>query len=65
MDIRKKFFSGRVVRQWHRLLREVVESLPMEMLKKRDVVLRDVVSGHDGDGLGVGLDDLSGVFQFE
>jgi len=28
-----------------------------------DVALRDVVSGHGRDGLMVGLDDLSGVFQ--
>jgi len=27
------------------------------------VALRDMVSGHDGDGLMVGLDDLSGLFQ--
>jgi len=28
-----------------------------------DVALRDVVSGHGGDGLMVGLGDLSGPFQ--
>ena len=28
-----------------------------------DVALRDVVSGHGGDGLVVGLDGLSGLFQ--
>ena len=28
-----------------------------------DVALRDVVSGHGGDGLAVGLGDLSGLFQ--
>ena len=27
------------------------------------VALRDVVSGHGGDGLMVGLDNLSGLFQ--
>lgn len=34
------------------------------MFKKRgDVVLRDMVSGHGDDGLMVGLDNLSGLFQ--
>ncbi len=28
-----------------------------------DVALRDTVSGHGGDGLMVGLDDLTGLFQ--
>jgi len=42
----------------------VVESLPLEEFKKYvDVALRNVVSGHGGDGLVVGLDDLSGHFQ--
>jgi len=28
-----------------------------------DVALRDMVSRHGGDGLMVGLDDVSGLFQ--
>jgi len=35
LDIRKKFFTTRVVRQWHRLPREVVDALSMETLKVR------------------------------
>ena len=59
MDIRKNFFSERAVLQWHRLHREVVQSPSLEVLKNRvDVALRDVVSGHGGGGLVVGLDDL-------
>ena len=64
MDIRKHFFSEGGVSCWHRLLREAVESLSLEVFKKRvDVALRAMVSGHGGDGLTVGLDDLIGPFQ--
>ena len=58
LDIRKKFRSKIVVRQWHRLPREVVGSPSLEVFKNRgDVALRDVVSGHGGDGSVVGPDD--------
>ena len=64
LDIRRYFFSGRVVLQWHRLPREVVESPSLEMLKNRmDVALRDIVSGHGGDGMTVGLADLSCLLE--
>jgi len=40
-----------------------VESLSLEVFKKRaDVAPRDMVSGHGGDGLIVGLDDLRDLF---
>jgi len=42
---------------WHRLSVEVVESPSMEVFQIcGDVALRDVVSGHGGDGLTVGHD---------
>ena len=63
VDIKKNFFSEGVVRPWHRLPRVVVESLSLKAFKKRQVlVIRDMVGGHGGDGLTVGLDGLSGLF---
>ena len=44
LDSSKNFFSGRVLRHWHRLPREVVESLSLEVFRTRvHVALSDMV----------------------
>ncbi|KFQ98196.1 hypothetical protein Y956_04153, partial [Nipponia nippon] len=44
LDIRKKFFTMRVVRHWNRLLREAVDAPSLEVFKARlDRALRSLV----------------------
>ena len=45
-------FLERVLKQWLRLPKEVVVSPSLEVFKSHvNAALRDVVSGHGGDGL--------------
>ncbi|KFZ50124.1 hypothetical protein N338_12822, partial [Podiceps cristatus] len=44
LDIRKKFFTMRVVKHWHRLPREVVEAPSLDTFKTRlDVALGNLI----------------------
>jgi len=62
--ILRRISSQRVERQWHRVPREVVQSLNLELFRNCvDVALRGTVSERGGDGWLFGLDELRGFFQ--
>ena len=64
LDIRKNFFSERLVRHWNRMSMGLMESPSLGVFRRHgDVALMDMVSGHDGDGSKVGHSGLRGLFQ--
>jgi len=60
LDIKKKFFTIRVVKHWNRLSREAVEAPSLETFKARldGVLRRGLVEGVPAHCKGAGLHDL-------
>lgn len=64
LDIKKKIFTGRVVKHWNRLFREVFESQFLEAFKSQMWHLWTWFSDGLGSvGLTAGLNDLGELFQ--
>ena len=65
LDIRENLFLESMVTHLNRLPSKVVQSPSLEVFTNHvDVALRDMVSGHGGDRLMVGLGDLRELFQY-
>ena len=64
LGVRKKLFTERAVRQWHRLLREAVDAPSLEVLKARsDGALGSLSWWVANMPEALDLDDLQGPFQ--
>ena len=64
MDIRRKFFTQRVVMHWNRLPKEIVDAPSLEALKARLGVALDIlVVGDPAHSRGLKLDEHCGPFQ--
>jgi len=65
LDIKKKFFTMKVVRHWHRLPREVVDVPPGVFKARLDGALSNLVWWKVSLPMagGLGLDDLQGFLQ--